>query len=155
EIPPLHYEVVARLKREFPGLRIIVNGGIRERALALELAWQFDGIMIGREAYQNPYFLVELDAALLAGADNARGQREGGWRAPDRTEVIERMSAYAGRQLHAGQRLHAITRHLSGLFAGQPGARQWRRLLSEHGGNDRGGLEALRRAGEALGRQLA
>jgi len=119
-IPPLRYDVVYRLKREFPGLRIILNGGVRDTASVREHLRYADGVMIGREAYSNPYWLTELEALLPDGRP-----------APNREAVMMQMQEYASRQIGSGVRLSHISRHLLGLYAGQPGARNWRRFVTE------------------------
>ena len=121
EIPPLRYELVHRVKADFPELEIIANGGIRSLEQARAQLARVDGVMIGREAYQNPYVLAEWERALLGG----------GAPAPSRFEVVERLLPYVERELAAGTPLRAITRHVLGLFNGLPGARAWRRRLSE------------------------
>jgi tRNA-dihydrouridine synthase A len=119
-IPPLRYDVVYRLKREFPHLRIILNGGIRDSVSVGQHLQYVDGVMIGREAYSNPYWLAELQAELLPG--NAGLSRE---------QILLQMQEYAECQLRAGIRLAHIGRHVLGLYAGQPGARHWRRFVME------------------------
>ncbi len=141
EIPPLRYEVVQRLKRDFPALRIIANGGIRTLAQAQDLLATLDGVMIGREAYQNPYFLAELEQALHANTQ---------WQAPTRLQILERLVPYAECQLQSGHRLHSLTRHISGMFAGQPGARQWRRFFSDNAVREGAGVDLLQRACELM-----
>jgi tRNA-dihydrouridine synthase A len=116
-IPPLRYEVVYRLKQEYPDLSIVLNGGIETADAIRENLALVDGVMIGRKAYSDPWFLVEL-----CGRD-----------APaTRAEVVERMAAYARGRLAAGTRLHHVTRHMLGLYSGRPGARRWRRYVVEH-----------------------
>ncbi len=122
EVPPLRYDVVQRVKREFNGLPVIVNGGFRTAASVLEALTWCDGVMLGREAYHRPLVLSELQRAL--------GGREG-LEPPSRAALLERMARYAQRQLAHGDRMAAITRHMLGLYAGEPGARDYRRLLSE------------------------
>ena len=115
-IPPLRYEVVYRLKQEYPDLSIVLNGGIETADAIRENLERVDGVMIGRKAYSDPWFLVELcvgDAPVT------------------RAEVVERMAGYARDRLAAGTRLHHVTRHMLGLYAGQPGARRWRRYVVE------------------------
>ena len=133
EIPPLRYELVHRLKLEFPELEVILNGGIRmlEQARA-ELA-HIDGVMLGREAYQNPYVLAAWERALYAGDEPL----------PERAEIVRRLLPYIGRELAGGTPLRAITRHILGLFNGLPGARAWRRHLSEAAHREGGGPEVL------------
>ena len=141
-IPPLNYERVYQLKRDYPDLRVIINGGIQtieevEQHLAL-----VDGVMIGRQAYQQPWFLTELDT-LMAGTDACRPA--------SRLDVVHAMLPYIEQQLSEGAQLKHITRHMLGLFAGQPGARRWRRYLSEQAHRPGAGPEVLLRACECLG----
>jgi tRNA-dihydrouridine synthase A len=146
EIPPLRYDVVARLKTSFPGLTIIANGGVRDAAQAQALLAHADGVMIGREAYHHPYLLSELEQILHPGNE---------WGVPDRVAVLERVAAYAAHQIAAGHRLHSITRHVLGLFAGQPGARSWRRYFAEASQRADAGVEVLTRAIDLLRREAA
>lgn len=122
DIPPLRYEYVHRLKAEFPQLNISINGGIKTLDDAASHLDDLQGVMIGREAYQNPYILAEVD------------QRFYGTQTPPRSriEVVEAMYPYIEQQLAQGHRLNTVTRHILGLFQGQPGARAWRRHLSEN-----------------------
>ena len=144
EVPPLRYEVVRRLKTLFPQLPVVVNGGLREPAAVLSALGWCDGVMLGREAYHRPIVLAELQRALAPGAPQP----------PARAVLIERMARYAERELAAGERLAAITRHMLGLYAGEPGARDFRRMLSD-------GARAARRGrgaaapGDARGRVAA
>lgn len=138
-IPPLRYDVVYRLKREFPNLRIILNGGVRDSQSVYQHLAHVDGVMIGREAYSNPYWLAELQSALL-------GDRT----APSRAAVLLRMQAYVAQQLQAGARLAHISRHLLGLYAGQPGAREWRRYITEASRQPGADAEVLRRSLECF-----
>jgi tRNA-dihydrouridine synthase A len=136
EIPPLRYDIVRRLKAALPSLPIVVNGGLREpRAVIEALSW-CDGVMLGREAYHRPYLLAELQRALHPGAGAA----------PTREALTARMQRYAERELAAGGRLAAITRHMLGLYSGEPGARDYRRTLSEGARAAGAGPELLRRA---------
>ncbi|HSN71057.1 MAG TPA: tRNA dihydrouridine(20/20a) synthase DusA [Steroidobacteraceae bacterium] len=121
EVPPLQYEVVARLKQDFPALGIVLNGGVRRLTEVAAHLETFDGVMIGREAYQNPYLLAELHGAIC----------DPGWRAPTREEVVRAYVPYVQARVAEGHRLTALTRPLHGLYAGRPGARSWRRFLSE------------------------
>ena len=134
DIPPLDYPLVQRMKAAFPHLHISVNGGIArlDQAVAL-LESGLDGVMIGRAAYHEPYeVLGRVDQVIFGGPDG-----------PDRFEVIDRMRSYIAAHLAAGGRLHQITRHMLGLFHGQPGARGWRRILSERANAPGAGLEVL------------
>ena len=136
EIPPLRYDVVRRLKEVFPGLPVVVNGGLREpRAVLAALDW-CDGVMLGREAYHRPFVLAELHQALHPAAG----------RAPTREELLERMQRYAARELARGGRLAPIVRHMLGLYSGAPGAREYRRILSEGARSPGAGAELLRQA---------
>jgi tRNA-dihydrouridine synthase A len=144
EIPPLRYEVVRRLKREFADLPVIVNGGLRTAASSIEALTWCDGVMLGREAYHRPFVLSELQRIL--GGAAARVEP------PSREALLERMGRYAQRQLAQGDRLSAITRHMLGLYAGEPGARDYRRLLSEGARAGNAGPELLREAARAARR---
>ncbi len=121
EIPPLRYDIVQRLKAAFPSLALVVNGGLREVHAVLEALTWSDGVMLGREAYHRPFLLAELQRALHPGSAAV----------PTRAALIGRMRRYAERELARGERLGAITRHMLGLYAGEPGAREYRRVLSE------------------------
>ncbi|HSD74274.1 MAG TPA: tRNA dihydrouridine(20/20a) synthase DusA [Steroidobacteraceae bacterium] len=146
EIPPLRYDVVMRLKRRFGALTVVANGGVRDAAQAAAILAQVDGVMIGREAYHHPYLLSELEGVLHPHSH---------WRPPARAAVLETLAEYAARQLAAGQRLHSITRHVLGLFAGQPGARTWRRYFAEAARPEDAGVDVLTRAIEVLRREAA
>jgi tRNA-dihydrouridine synthase A len=121
EIPPLRYDVVAALRREFPHFTFVLNGGIRTRAEVAEHLHNFDGVMIGREAYQNPYMLAELHRDLI----NGQGVL------PDREAIVHAYAAYVEQQLARGERLNNMVRPILGLYHALPGARSWRRYLSE------------------------
>jgi tRNA-dihydrouridine synthase A len=126
EIPPLLYETVYRLKGDFPELRIILNGGIDSlAAIETHLAAGVDGVMVGRKAYADPYWLTGVETTFLGKA--------GAWQPPSRAAIVRAMAHYAGQQMHDGVRLHHITRHMLGLYHGQAGARAWRRFLSTRG----------------------
>jgi tRNA-dihydrouridine synthase A len=123
EIPPLRYEVVYQLKRAFPQLEIIINGGITTLTEGEEHLRQVDGFMLGRAAYHNPYILADVDRCFF-------GQMGG--KAPTRHEVLEQFIPYVEQQLALGVPLGRMTRHILGLFQGMPGARAFRRYISEH-----------------------
>ena len=139
EIPPLRYDVVQALKARYAPVPVILNGGLRTaEQIVRELAW-VDGVMLGREAYHRPMLLAEVSA-------------RGGASAPDRRALLERMTAYARREMARGERLSWITRHMLGLYAGLPGAKEFRRQLSE-GARDPGApADLLLAAGEACER---
>jgi tRNA-dihydrouridine synthase A len=131
-IPPLNYERVYRLKQDYPDLFISLNGGIDSLQQVDEVLRQVDGVMIGRAAYHNPYLLAELEEHFQAGRHK-----------PSRHDVVQQMLPYIESELASGERLHRITRHMTGLFLGQPGARAWRRYLSENAYKDDAGVDVL------------
>lgn len=136
EIPPLDYPLVLEMKRRYPDLTICLNGGVASLDQARALLDQgLDGVMIGRAAYHDP-------GATLIGADTLWGDDF----APDAVAVVAAMQPYIAAHLAAGGRLHQITRHMLGLFAGRPGARGWRRRLSEGAARPGAGLEVLEAA---------
>jgi tRNA-dihydrouridine synthase A len=140
DVPPLRYEVVYQLKQDFPQLNIIINGGITTLEQTETLLQQLDGVMVGREAYQNPYLLAEVDQRLFGAT----------YPPVSRQQVIESLIPYIQQQLVAnnGVRLNSISRHILGLFHGEYGARLWRRHLSENacraGATEQVVLDALR-----------
>ncbi|TNY30230.1 tRNA dihydrouridine(20/20a) synthase DusA [Thermomonas haemolytica] len=119
EVPPLRYDWAYRLKRERPALQVVVNGGIADAAEASAHLAHVDGAMLGRAAYHTPYLLHELDVAWFGGALRSRA------------ELLRAYRPYVEAQLARGVFLKHITRHLLGLFAGQPGGRAFRQVLSE------------------------
>jgi tRNA-dihydrouridine synthase A len=125
EIPPLRYDVVHQLKADFPDARFILNGGLDTLDAALLAGQGLDGVMLGRAAYHDPWQLAQVDARL----DGETGQSS--TRSVSRTEVVERMAIYAQDCATRGVPLRAIVRHMLGLYHGQPGARSWRRTLSD------------------------
>ncbi|TXE37492.1 tRNA dihydrouridine(20/20a) synthase DusA [Serratia marcescens] len=122
EVPPLDYPRVYQLKRDFPALTIAINGGVKTLEEAQQHLQHLDGVMMGREAYQNPGILARVDSELF-GAQTA---------VPDSVAIVEALYPYIERELSNGTYLGHITRHILGLFQGVPGARQWRRHLSEN-----------------------
>jgi tRNA-dihydrouridine synthase A len=140
EIPPLKYDTVYRLKHELPHLEIILNGGITDLDQAHQHLQKLDGVMLGRSAYHNPYLLAEVDRRFYAAPPPP----------VSRHDVIERLLPYATLQLQKGVRLHHITRHILGLFQGVPGARAWRRYLSEYSHDTDAGIEVIQEALESL-----
>ena len=136
EIPPLDHDLVIRMKRRFPEMTICINGGVTSLSQAQGLLDQgLDGVMLGRAAYHDP-------ASVLIGADALWGDAF----APDAMTVIDAMRPYIADHLGQGGRLHQITRHMLGLFQGKPGARGWRRVLSENASRDGAGLDVIDRA---------
>ncbi|OGO91132.1 MAG: tRNA dihydrouridine(20/20a) synthase DusA [Coxiella sp. RIFCSPHIGHO2_12_FULL_42_15] len=135
-IPPLHYEVVYALKKDFPQMEFIINGGISSLMEVKQHLMQVDGVMMGRAAYANPWLFAEADQ-LFFGAEAT---------SPSIKAVVLAYLPYVAMQLGAGVKLRAMTRHLVGLFQGCAGARLWRRYLSEHGGLDGRGTEVIQQA---------
>jgi len=136
EIPPLDYNLVQRMKAEFPQLTICINGGVTSLDQArFLLEAGLDGVMIGRAAYHEP-------GRVLIGADGLWGDGPG----LDAVEVVRAMMPYIDGHLSSGGRLHQVTRHMLGLFHGQPGARGWRRVLSEGASRPGAGLGLLEQA---------
>lgn len=136
EIPPLNYEWVYQLKRDFPHLTIVINGGIQSLAECQHHLQFVEGVMVGREAYQNPWMLASIDEALF-GMDNPAESRE---------DVIAALLPYTQQQLARGASLNHITRHILGLYQGVPGARKFRRYLSEHAYKTGAGIDVLAQA---------
>jgi tRNA-dihydrouridine synthase A len=139
DIPPLRYEVVKRLKGDFPALPIAINGGIRSLEQGRGLLRDVDGVMIGRAAYQKPWLLAAADREIFGDEH----------RVSTRHQVLEAYIAYVERELTAGVPLNAMTRHILGLFQGQPGARRWRRTISENAHRPGARAELLLRAAPA------
>ncbi|HEY6985460.1 MAG TPA: tRNA dihydrouridine(20/20a) synthase DusA [Rhodanobacteraceae bacterium] len=139
EIPPLNYERVYRLKREFPDLTIVINGGVSTVADVREHLAHLDGVMLGRTAYHEPFRLAEIEHALF------------GTPLVERDDVLNRLRPYVEAHLARGDRLQHITRHILGLYQGLPGARSYRRLLSEHAHDPQAGYEVIEHAIAARG----
>ena len=142
EVPPLRHEVVHRLKHDFPQLEIVINGGIltlQEAAAQLE---SVDGVMMGRAVYHDPWILADADRLLFGQATNPASSRH---------QALESLYPWIEAELAAGTPLHHITRHLMGLFNGQPGARRWRRHLSENANRKGAGIDVLEKAASLVG----
>ena len=122
EIPELDYGRVYQLKQDFPELEIIINGGITDLEQSKQHLTQIDGVMIGREAYTNPYLLAEVDQQIY-GSENSMQSRK---------KVAEEFIQYVDNELSQNIKLQSMTRHILGLFHGMPGARQFRRHISEN-----------------------
>lgn len=135
-VPPLHYDRVHALKRHFPALRIVLNGGIQSLDEALDQLAVVDGVMMGREAYANPGLLSRVDH-LFYGVKSAEASL---------SSVVRSYLPYVAEQLQQGVRLRSVIRHVIGLFQGCPGARLWRRYLSDHGGSDERGVRVIEEA---------
>lgn len=136
DVPPLDYERVYQLKKDFPELTIAINGGIKTLDECQQHLMHLDGVMLGREVYANPYLLSTVDQSLF-GCDN---------KILTRMEVLQEMYPYIEQQLANGSYLNHIARHMLGLFQGLPGARAWRRHISENGHISGAGLEVLEKA---------
>ncbi len=133
EIPPLNYDWVYRLKRECPQLEIVLNGGINSLDEAEEHLRRVDGVMIGREAYQNPYMLAQVEQRLF-GCKTVVASRE---------DILLQLLPYVEQELSRGGQLNHISRHILGLFQNVPGARKFRRHLSENAYKPGAGIEVL------------
>jgi tRNA-dihydrouridine synthase A len=122
DIPPLRYEVVYQLKKDYPDLEIIINGGITSLEQSAQHLQFVDGVMLGREVYSNPYLLAEVDSYFFCKRHPIKS----------REQIIMELIPYIQQQLSEGRRLNTVTRHILGLFHCEYGAKQWRRLLSEN-----------------------
>ncbi|MEM8687279.1 MAG: tRNA dihydrouridine(20/20a) synthase DusA [Pseudomonadota bacterium] len=140
DIPPLNYTRVHRLKARRPDLQIAINGGISSLEETLRQLERVDGVMIGRAAYQTPWLLADVDSRLFGDAPQVSSRRE----------ALERILPYVDAQVVGGARLHHMARHLLGLFQGEPGARHWRRYLSQHMHRDGAGASVLEEAARAM-----
>ena len=138
EVPPLQYETVYQLKQDFPDLDFIINGGFTTQDAIMEQYEHVDGVMIGRAAYQNPYLLAENEQVLFANETPLL----------TRYEILERYIEYVQQNLDQGVYLGHMTRHILGLYSGQPGARAYRRYISEHAYREGAGVEVIRGAME-------
>jgi tRNA-dihydrouridine synthase A len=121
EVPPLRYETVYRLKRDFPSLTIVINGGLRSHEEALRQLDHVDGVMLGRAACDDPWLLARVDSRFYGAADPI----------DDRVQVLEAIRPFLAQQVVEGVSARAVLRHVMGLFNGLPGARAWRRTLSD------------------------
>ena len=136
DVPPLDYELVYALKREFSDMPIQINGGIQTLEECKTHLQQVDGVMLGRAAYQNPALMLDVDRQFFDEEP----------RFTDGFELVRAYEPYIARQLELNNRLSDITRHMLGLFAGQPGARAWRRHLSTYAVKQGADLDVLREA---------
>lgn len=136
DIPPLRYDAVHQLKQSMPQLEIIINGGIDSLTEAQAQLSHVDGVMLGREIYHNPYILAQVDQQFYQSSRAV----------PSRTDIVEAFLPYVAMQLKQGTRLHAMSRHILGLFNGMPGAKKWRRHISENASREGAGVEVLQQA---------
>ncbi|MCX7200930.1 MAG: tRNA dihydrouridine(20/20a) synthase DusA [Burkholderiales bacterium] len=143
-IPPLRYDVVHQLKADFPDARFILNGGLDTLDAALLAGQGLDGVMLGRAAYHDPWQLAQVDARLDAESGH------GATHVVSRADVVERMAVYAQDCSARGVPLRAIVRHMLGLYHGQPGARAWRRTLSDARLLHQASAQLLREAGATV-----
>ncbi len=140
EIPPLNYARAHKLKQDFPHLNIILNGGLDSLQTAKDAMQNLDGVMLGRAAYHTPWLLSEVDQAFFQSANPLT----------NRIEAVTSMFAYIEQQLATGIWLSKITRHMLGLFHGQPGGRMWRQIISEQSHLPGAGIDVLKRGLEAI-----
>lgn len=136
EIPPLRYEVVHQLKQDFPHLALILNGGLTTLDQVAEQLRQVDGVMIGRAAYENPSVLAGVDHRFFGSSEPLLTGHQ----------AVQAFIPYIEEQLRQGAPLHSMTRHILGLFQGAPGARAWRRTLSEQACRRGAGVEVVENA---------
>lgn len=133
EVPPLNYDFIYRLKQEFSELNITLNGGVKTLDAVDEHLAHVDGVMLGREAYHNPYLLASIDQQFYGSTGSVLSRRE----------IINAMLPYIEQELARGTILHSITRHIHGLFLGCPNAKVWRRYLSENDNRAGAGVEIV------------
>jgi tRNA-dihydrouridine synthase A len=145
EIPPLDYGRVYRLKRSRPDLEIVINGGITSLEACEEHLAHVDGVMLGREAYQNPYILADVDRRFFGSAEEP----------PSREAALARLLPYVSAHLARGGKLSNVTRHVLGLYHGRPRGRTFRRILGEGAVRPGAGIEVLEEAMGAVERPLA
>ena len=140
-IPPLRPDYVERLKRDRPELIVILNGGLRQPEDIVRALGAVDGVMLGREAYHNPFVLTQLQQRVYP---------QDSWQPPSPADVMDRLIPYVAARCAAGDPLSAITRHFLGLFAGREGARGWRRYFTEFARAPGAGAELVERARDRL-----
>lgn len=137
DIPPLDYDLVHAMKAQFPDMHLSINGGIATMAHVHDHLGEMDGVMVGRAAYHTPYDILGDADAQVFGEDRAPLSRE---------DVVLAMEDHIGRHIAAGGKLTQVTRHMLGLFAGQRGARRWKRILSERGHHEGANFDLVREA---------
>ncbi len=133
EIPPLNYERVYKIKQDFPKLNITINGGFTELEQIKSQLNHVDGVMVGRAAYQNPFMLAEADNVLFENIEPAL----------TRETILNKYRNYVEEQISQGERIKNLTRHIIGLYQGQPGARKYRQLLSAAVPKDKNNIQFL------------
>ncbi len=136
DVPPLNYDLVYQMKRDFPNVEIIINGGIKTLEQSKEHLENVDGVMVGREAYHNPFMMSQVDERLYGEAKD------------EKTEfaVLDQYIEYMQKQMNEGVYLKHMSRHLLGLFTGQAGAKAWRRHISENAHKEGAGIEVIQQA---------
>jgi tRNA-dihydrouridine synthase A len=139
EVPPLRYDVVRQIKTDFPGLTIVVNGGIKTLTEVEDHLQFVDGVMIGREAYTNPYLLAAIENKIFPSLENN-----------SRHAVMDKFILYVQKQLEENVKLSSMTRHILGLYQGEKGARLWRRYLSENAFKAGAGVDVVKEAMKKL-----
>lgn len=144
EVPPLKYDYVYRLKQDFPDLEIIINGGIKTLDECEQHLAHVDGVMVGREAYNNPWILSQVDSRLFNQKDQVTS----------RIQALLDFVPFVEQRLNNGERLSHLTRHIMGIFLGQPGGKQFRRYLSEQGHKKDASIDVLKQAIDLVNEQL-
>ena len=140
DVPPLNYNLVYQMKCEFPHLQIIINGGIKTLEECQEHMKQVDGVMMGREAYHNPFVINEVDQLFYDDQPNKK----------TRFDVLEQYIEYMQEQLERGVYLKQMSRHILGLFPAMKGAKAWRRYISENAHKEDAGIDVIRKAASFL-----
>jgi tRNA-dihydrouridine synthase A len=140
EIPPLKYDIVYRIKQEFPALTIVINGGIKSIDECRQHMQHVNGVMVGREAYQNPFMLADVDHALFGRPAQESSQPS------TRNDILRAFLPYVQRELDQGTRLSHMTRHILGLYHGQPGGKRFRQVLSTDAPKAGAGIEVIEAA---------
>ena len=141
DVPPLNYPLVYQMKQEFPALEIIINGGIKTLEECQTHLNHVDGVMVGREAYHNPFMMSQVDSLIYSDSDANQQTR---------FDVLERYIDYMEKQLAEGVYLKHMSRHILGLFPAMQGAKAWRRHISENAHKEGAGIEVIRTAAEFL-----
>ena len=136
DVPPLNYELVYQMKQEFPDIEIIINGGIDSLEVSKEHLNHVDGVMMGREAYHNPYIMTEVDSKIYTDSLTIKS----------RMDVLDAYKEYMLQQMSEGVFLKSMSRHLLGLFTGEAGAKAWRRYISENAHKSGAGIEVIETA---------
>lgn len=136
DIPPLNYDLIYRIKNEYPALNIIINGGIKTIESSQHHLQAVDGVMLGREVYHNPYLMMQVDNMLYASNSEIFSRKQ----------ILQHYFVYIEQQMEQGVPLKRMSRHLLGLFQGQVGAKAWRRYISENAYKEDAGIEVLQTA---------